>query len=129
MTNPATRSPPRAGLSSSSLNSSSNGRCSTDASATDQAKLAVPLDGDGIAVASFWKSPRNRREAIQVSLRSYEGHPYADFRVYAVNGAGRMVPTPRGIAVGLKTLPRFCEAAGDALRKATQLGLTAGSSS
>ncbi|WP_164935539.1 PC4/YdbC family ssDNA-binding protein [Bradyrhizobium guangzhouense] len=63
-----------------------------------------------------------------MSLRQYEEHPYADFRVYALDGSGRMVPTSRGISIGLRTLPQFCKAAGDALRKATAMGLTGASS-
>ncbi|MBY9051662.1 hypothetical protein K7462_30765, partial [Pseudomonas fluorescens] len=95
----------------------------SESRALAQHASTYPLDGNGIGIASFWKSPRNRREAVQVSLRQYEGHAYADFRVYAMDSAGRLVPTTRGIAIGLKTLPQFCKAAGDALRRATAMGL------
>src|SRR4051812_14992499 len=88
----------------------------------------VSANKTDIPIANFLKSPHNRREAVQVSIRSYEGHRYADFRVYTHDAAGRMVPTSRGIAFGLKTLPQFCKAAGDALHKATALGLTGVSS-
>lgn len=81
------------------------------------------LQVDGIHIATFWKSPRNRREAIQVTLKEYEGHPYMDARVFTTNYAGQMVPTPRGIAIGIRTLPTFSKAVGDAVRKAVKMGL------
>ncbi|MCR1286057.1 hypothetical protein WB350_24930, partial [Escherichia coli] len=91
MKNPGTRSAPRAGFSISK----STGRDFGDSESRALAQHAstYPLDGNGIGIASFWKSPRNRREAVQVSLRQYEGHAYADFRVYAMDSAGRLVPT------------------------------------
>jgi hypothetical protein len=98
-------------------------------SAPAQAAHATTTSCDIAHIAAFWKSPRNRREAIQVSLKSYDGHPYLDARVYATDARGRMVPTQRGIAVGVKTLGQFSKAVGDGYRKALQLGLiTAGSS-
>src|SRR5262245_19434469 len=89
-------------------------KSNTDLGITAQEQLA----NGGIHVASFWKSPRNRREAIQVSLKSYEGHPYLDARVYAMDVFGRMQPTHKGIAVGCKMLPQFSKAIGDGLRRA-----------
>jgi hypothetical protein len=122
MKNPATRSAPRAGFSVSG-NGNSKVCILPDATMPAQAGSSDPLAGDGIGIASFWKSPRSRTEAIQVSLKSYQGHPYLDARVYATDAGGRMVPTSRGIAVGVKTLPQFAKAIGDGLRKAHQLGL------
>jgi hypothetical protein len=130
MKNPATRSAPRAGFSVSD-NGSNKTRNLSEATASPQAgsTSSDQLDGNGVHIAVFWKSPRNRREAIQVSLKQYQGHPYLDARVYASDVGGRMVPTQRGIAVGVKTLPQFAKAIGDGYRKAVQLGLiTAGSS-
>ncbi|WP_314961504.1 transcriptional coactivator p15/PC4 family protein [Bradyrhizobium cosmicum] len=128
MKNPASRSTPRAGFSIS--DNGTDNACNLPETTTHAQGTTPSLNGDGIGIASFWKSPRNRREAVQVSLRQYEQHPYADFRVYAMDESGRMRPTSRGISIGLKTLPQFCKAAGDALRKATALNLiTAGSTS
>ena len=116
MKNPTTRLAPRGGFSASGNVSSTKARIVPEANIPAQAET-------DISIASFWKSPRNRREAVQVSIRSYEGHRFADFRVYATDASGRMVPTSRGIGIGLKILPQFAKAAGDALRKAHQLGL------
>ena len=96
--------------------------------ANSSSEVADALAGDGIHIAALWKSRRDRRQAIQVSLRSYEGHPYVDARVYATNPFGRMVPTTKGITVGVAKLPQFAKAIGDALRMAHKLGLTAVSS-
>jgi hypothetical protein len=114
---------------SSSDISYSNRQILSETTRPAQTSVHQQLADGGIHVAALWKSPRNRREAIQVSLRSYEGHPYVDARIFAMDASGRMRPTQRGIAVGVKTLPLFAKPVGDALRKATQLGLiTAGSS-
>jgi hypothetical protein len=128
MKKPATRSAPSAGFSVSG-NSNSNARNVPEASTPAQAVSSDPLAGDGIGIARFWKSPRNRSEAVHVSLRSYQGHAYLDARVYATDARGRMVPTSRGIAIGVKTLGQFTKAIGDGYRKAAQLGLIAAVSS
>src|SRR5262249_10174412 len=78
--------------------------CDRDGAPQANSTIAEQL-GDGIHIGSMWKSARNRREAIQVALKEYEGRPYLDARVFCMNDAGRMVPTKRGIAVGVKTLP------------------------
>jgi hypothetical protein len=122
MKNSATRSAPRAEFSVSG-SSNSKTRNVPDTTTPAQAGSSDPLAGDGIGIASFWKSPRNRTEAIQVSLKSYQGHPYLDARVYTTNAAGRMIPTSRGIAVGVKTLAQFTQAIGAGYRKAAALGL------
>jgi hypothetical protein len=129
MKNPASRSAPRAGFSISDISSRNGNLSETTAPAQSASTSSNSLNGDGILVASFWKSPRNRREAIQVSLKSYEGHPYLDARVYTTDARGRMVPTSRGIGVGVKVLPEFAKAIGDGLRKAVQLGLVTARSS
>jgi hypothetical protein len=90
---------------------------------------SAALGNGGVLIASFWKSPRNRSEAIQIALKSYEGHAYLDARVYATDAGGRMVPTSRGIAVGVKTLAQFTKAIGDGYRKAAQMGLITAASS
>jgi hypothetical protein len=118
MKNPTARSAPRAGFPIDNGSNASRNLLEM----TTSSQVADSLES-GIGVASFWKSPRNRTEAIQISLRQYEGHPYPDARVYAMNATGHMVPTPRGIAVAIKTLPQFVKGIGDAYRKAVALGL------
>jgi hypothetical protein len=127
MKNPQKQSALLGGFSASE-NSNAKTRNLSDVTASPQVSSTNSLENGGIGVASFWKSPRNRSEAIQVSLKSYQGHPYLDARVFATDERGRMVPTSRGIAVGVKTLGQFSKAIGDGYRKAIQLGLITGMS-
>jgi hypothetical protein len=58
----------------------------SEADVTPQARRAIEVLGDdGMAIASFWKSARNRDAAIQVSLKQYQGTPYVDCRTYITN--------------------------------------------
>jgi Transcriptional Coactivator p15 (PC4) len=84
---------------------------------------------NGIPIACFWKSPRDRTRAVQVTLKSYQGHAYVDSRIYAMGPDGRMRPTEKGIAIGVTKLPQFAAAIGNALRKAHTLGLITARSS
>ncbi len=86
------------------------------------------LIGDGIHVGAIWKSPRDRTQAIQVTLREYHGNPYADCRLFVMNGSGHMVPTQKGLTVSVRQLGKLTKLIGDAYRKASSLGLTAVSS-
>ena len=95
----------------------------SDHVAVPQASTIEEQLNAGISVGAMWKSARNRREAIQVSLRQYDGNAYLDARIFAMSDAGHMVPTRKGIAIGLKTLPQFAKTIGDGLRKAHALGL------
>jgi hypothetical protein len=122
MKNPTSRSAPRGG-SSASYNSTTDQFVVRDATAPFQVTSSDPLAGDGICVARFWKSPRNRNEVVHVSLKSYEGNPFLDARVYAANATGQMRPTQRGISIGVRTLGRFIQAIGDGYRRAAELGL------
>lgn len=79
-------------------------------------------------VASLWKSPRNRQQAIQVGLKSFAGHDYCDIRIYEAIGSGFMRPSSKGLTVSLQKLPQLAKALGDAHRQAVQLGLTRASS-
>jgi|1186.fasta_scaffold431083_2 hypothetical protein len=93
-----------------------------------QSNSSGQLDGDGILIARFWKSARNRREAITLTLKSYEGHPYLDCRLFAATDEGRSLPTTKGVTVGIKQLPEFLRAVDKAYTRARDLGLIEGSS-
>lgn len=129
MKNPTSRCLPGVGFSSSTKSIRDFETVNVPANPSPNQDALSQLAEGGIPITSFWKSPRNRREAVQVSLRSYEGHPFLDARVYTADASGRMVPTQRGLAIGIKTLPLLAKAIGDGLRRAHALGLTAGSSS
>jgi hypothetical protein len=69
----------------------------------------------------------NRRviapKAIQVTLREYPGNPYADCRLFVMNGSGHMIPTQKGLTVSVRQLGNLTKLVGDAYRRASQMGL------
>jgi hypothetical protein len=77
---------------------------------------------DGIALAAFWRGPRDYSRAIQFAFREYNGSPFLDIRQYQ-NSSGYMVPTTRGLTISVAQLGRFAEAAGKAYREAARRGL------
>ncbi|WP_315737955.1 hypothetical protein [Bradyrhizobium sp. SZCCHNR1093] len=123
MRKPATRSRPRAGISSSNRQGQSPFDTEPRASAQSQTNTA-----DLVHCGRFWKSRRNRRECIEVTIRHYENTPFVDVRLHELNVAGQMRPTARGFSVGMWALSHLNQALGTALRKASTLGLTARSS-
>jgi hypothetical protein len=42
---------------------------------------------------------KNSREAIKFSLREYQGHKFADLRIYVQEDGKAQVPTKKGLAV------------------------------
>jgi hypothetical protein len=79
--------------------------------------LAEPIE-----VAKFWKS-RQRKIAIVVSLREYEGHNLIDVREYFTDQAGCMKPSTRGLAMVVRNLPELSKAVRRALERARALNL------
>ena len=79
------------------------------------AALAEPIE-----IAKFWKSPRQKKIAIVVSLRHCEGHNLVDVREYFTDQAGCMKPSTRGLSMVVRRLPEFSKA----LRKALELART-----
>jgi Transcriptional Coactivator p15 (PC4) len=73
-----------------------------------------------IEVAKFWKN--RRHDAIVVSLSTYEGKNLVDLRMHAMKN-GRLVPTPKGVAMVIPRLPDLAKAITKALQKARELGL------
>jgi len=79
-------------------------------------RLAEP-----IVISKFW---RNRRgEAVAVSLRSFEGRPLIDLRVFYTQADGVLVPTPRGLTLSIKCLPDLARGINKARATARALDL------
>jgi Transcriptional Coactivator p15 (PC4) len=79
-------------------------------------------------IGAIWKSPRDKRTCIQAGLKSYNGAPYCDLRVFEMDHLGRMRATAKGITISTQRLPQLAKLLGDAARKAHALGLTGASS-
>jgi hypothetical protein len=77
--------------------------------------LTEPLE-----IAKFWKN--RRHDAIVVSLSTYEGKNIVDVRMHAMK-QGRLVPTPKGVAIVVLRLPDLAKAINKALKQAKELGL------
>jgi hypothetical protein len=70
----------------------------------------------------LWKN-RQRRDAIVVSLSTYEGRTIAGIRLYTTGQDGCMRPTTKGVSVLVARLPELAAAVRKALSKAQELGL------
>lgn len=75
-----------------------------------------------VEIAKFWKN--RRHDAIVVSLSTYEGKNIVDVRMHAMK-EGRLLPTPKGVAMVILRLPELQKAITKALAKAKELGLLA----
>ena len=78
-----------------------------------------------LIISRFWKSARDRKNSIVVSIKQYEGHVFLDCRLYGTNSEGQTVPTAKGITVGMKRLKEFLGAVKKAHAKAVAMGLVA----
>jgi hypothetical protein len=58
-----------------------------------------------IVISRIWKSPRDRKNTIVISLKQYEGHTFLDCRIFGTNSEGQSVPTAKGVTVGMARLP------------------------
>jgi hypothetical protein len=86
------------------------------ATARAPAALREPL-----TISEWW---RNRSGAsIRIRLSTFEGHNLIDIRTWH-SADGKLVPG-KGLAVGVKHLPRLAAALAKAVAKATELGLIA----
>jgi hypothetical protein len=56
-----------------------------------------------IEVARFWKN--RRHDAVVVTLQSFKGRNLVDVRMHAMNKAGALQPTPKGVAMVVLRLP------------------------
>jgi Transcriptional Coactivator p15 (PC4) len=83
------------------------------------ARVTLP---EPVEIAKFWKN--RRHDAIVVSLSTYEGKNIVDVRMHAMK-EGRLLPTPKGVAMVILRLPELQKAITKALAKAKELGLLA----
>jgi Transcriptional Coactivator p15 (PC4) len=72
----------------------------------------------------FWKN-RLRRDAIVVSLSTYENRNLISVRTYTTSQDGKMLPTAKGVAMAVERLPELAAALAKAVRKAKELGILA----
>ncbi len=70
----------------------------------------------------FWKN-RWRRDAIAVSLSTFEDRNLISVRTYTTSTDGKMVPTTKGVAMAVARLPELAAAVQKALVRARALGL------
>jgi len=85
-----------------------------------------PTLAEPVVVDQFWKN--RQHDAIVTSLSTYEGKNLVDVRMHAMKD-GRLVPTPKGLAVVVLRLPDLAKAVNKALAKARALGLLDGDDS
>jgi hypothetical protein len=81
-----------------------------------------PTLAEPVEIAKFWKN-RQRRDAIVVSLSTYEGRNLISVRTYTTSQDGKMLPTAKGVSLVVLRLPELAAAVNKALAKARALGL------
>jgi hypothetical protein len=79
-----------------------------------------PTLDEPVVISKFWKN--RKHDAIIVTLSTYEGHNLVDLRTHAMK-EGRLVPTPKGLAMVVRRLPELLDAITKAHAKAKELGL------
>jgi hypothetical protein len=73
----------------------------------------------------LWKN-RQRRDAIVVSLSTFEGRNLFAIRLHTTSQDGKMLPTSKGVSVMIGRLPELAQAVNRALKKAQALELLDG---
>jgi hypothetical protein len=85
---------------------------------TARPTLAEPIEW------RLWKN-RQRRDAVVVSLATFEDRNLISVRLYTTSPDGKMLPTAKGVSLVVARLPELATAIGSALKKAKELGLLA----
>jgi Transcriptional Coactivator p15 (PC4) len=80
----------------------------------------IAIISDPIVISRFWKN--RAHDAIEVSLKSFEGNNLCDVRMYVMRG-GVLLPSTKGVSVVIPRLPDLAAAINKALAKAKELGL------
>jgi hypothetical protein len=70
----------------------------------------------------FWRN-RFRREAVTVTLSTYENRNLVSVRIFTTSPEGKMLPTAKGVSLVIERLPELHAAVNSALRKAREMGL------
>jgi hypothetical protein len=91
---------------------------------TTAAREGGPTLAEPVKVDSFWAN--RTHDAIVVTLSTFNGHNLVDIRKHAMNAAGKLVPTPKGIAMKVTRLRDLSKAIEKAVRQAITLGLIDG---
>jgi hypothetical protein len=84
---------------------------------------SVTTFDEPLIISRFWKSSRDRKNSVVISIKKHEGHVFLDCRLYGTNSAGQTVPTVKGVTIGMRRLPEFLSAVKKAHAKAVALGL------
>jgi hypothetical protein len=79
-----------------------------------------PTLDEPVTVDRFWKN--RRHDAIVTTLSTFEGKNLVDVRMHSMN-KGRLVPTPKGVAMVVLRLPDLAKSINKALKQARELGL------
>lgn len=88
-----------------------------------------PTLDEPVIISKFWKSGRDRKNSIVISIKQYEGHVFLDCRLFGTNSEGQSVPTAKGVTIGMARLSEFAGAVQKAHAKAIELGLLDGETS
>ena len=70
----------------------------------------------------LWKN-RHRRDAIVVSLSTFKDQNIFGVRLYTTSEDGKMLPTTKGVTMGIRKLPELVAALVKADARARELGL------
>jgi len=70
----------------------------------------------------LWKN-RQRRDAVVVSLSTFENRNLISVRLFTTSQDGKMLPTAKGVSLVIARLPELAAAVANALNKAKAIGL------
>lgn len=74
-----------------------------------------------VVVERFWAN--RQHDAFVITLSTYKGHNLVDLRKHAMDASGRLVPTPKGVALKVTRLRDLAKAVNKAVARAVELGL------
>jgi hypothetical protein len=83
------------------------------ASEADMSRVTLP---EPVEIAKFWANRKG--EAIVISLATFEGRNLVDVRKHYTSREGKLLPTPKGLALQVLRLPvtALTKALGEARR-------------
>jgi hypothetical protein len=74
-----------------------------------------------VIVDRFWKN--RRKDAVVVTLSTFQGQDICDLRTHYMDKTGRLQPTPKGLCIVVRRLPDLAVAVNKAMAKARELNL------
>jgi ABC-type amino acid transport substrate-binding protein len=74
-----------------------------------------------VIVERLWAN--RQHDAVYVTLSTFRDHNLVDIRKHSMDRSGKLVPTPKGLALKITRLPDLAKAVNKALTKARELGL------